>query len=243
MRILAVDAGNSRIKWGLWDGGWLRQDSVAKDDAPLLAVAWHLLDGPRYLVASNVAGAQVTEWLNAWARSQGLTVRWVTSQSEQCGVRNGYREPAQLGADRWAALIAARHFAGGAALAVSAGTAVTIDALTQEGKFLGGLIVPGLDLMASVLARGTAGLPRAPGVIAQFPESTADAIASGAMHSVCGAIERMERALAERGAEPQILLSGGAAQAIRNHLGRPVRLVPNLVLEGLRLIAAEESEG
>src|SRR4029077_13157335 len=113
----------------------------------------------------------------------------------------------------------------------------------QEGKFLGGLIVPGLDLMASVLARGTAGLPRAPGVIAQFPESTADAIASGAMQSVCGAIERMERALAERGAEPQILLSGGAAQAIRNHLGRPVRLVPNLVLEGLRWIAAEESGG
>src|ERR1700741_1537830 len=196
MRILAVDAGNSRIKWGLWDAGWLRQDSVAKDDAPLLASAWQHLDGPRYVVASNVAGAQVTEWLNVWARSQGLTVRWVTSQSEQCGVSNGYREPAQLGADRWAALIAARHFAGGAALAVSAGTAVTIDALTQEGEFLGGLIVPGLDLMASVLARGTAGLPRAPGVIAQFPESTADAIASGAMQSVCGAIERMERALA-----------------------------------------------
>ena len=243
MSILAVDAGNSRIKWGLWAGGWLRQDSVAKGDAPLLADTWQALDRPRHVIASNVAGAQVSEWLNAWARSQGLAVRWVTSQPEQCGVRNRYLEPAQLGADRWAALVAARHLAGGAALAVNAGTAVTIDALTQEGEFLGGLIVPGLDLMAAALACGTAGLPRAAGAIAQFPGNTVDAIASGAMQSVCGAVERMARALAERDSEPQILLSGGAAQAIRNHLGRPARLVPNLVLEGLRVIAAEESDG
>lgn len=243
MSILAVDAGNSRIKWGLWDGGWLRQDSVANGDAPLLVDTWEALARPRHVIASNVAGARVRKWLNAWARTQGLTVRWVTSQPEQCGVRNRYREPAQLGADRWAALIAARYLAGGAALAVNAGTAVTIDALTQEGEFLGGLIVPGLDLMAAALARRTAGLPRAAGTIAQFPGTTADAIASGAMQSVCGAVERMERALAERGTEPQILLSGGAAQVIRNHLGRPSRLVPNLVLEGLRVIAVDESDG
>ena len=243
MSILAVDAGNSRIKWGLWDGGWSRQDSVAKDDAPLLADAWRALDTPRYVIASNVAGVQVSEWMNGWARSQGVTVRWVTSQPEQCGVRNGYLQPTQLGSDRWAALVAARHLTGGAALAVNAGTAVTIDALTREGKFLGGLIVPGLDLMAAALTRGTAELPLAAGVIAQFPVTTADAIASGAMQSVCGAIERMERAMAERGSEPQILLSGGGAQIIRSHLGRPARLVPNLVLEGLCVIAAEESDG
>jgi type III pantothenate kinase len=243
MSILAVDAGNSRIKWGLWNRAWSRQGSVAKADAPTLGGIWEALDTPRYVIASNVAGAQVSEWLTAWARGQGLAVRWVTSQPEQCGVRNGYLEPMQLGSDRWAALVAARHLADGAALAVNAGTAVTIDALTQEGTFLGGLIVPGLDLMATALARGTAGLSHAAGVIAQFPGTTADAIASGAMQSICGAIERMERALAERGSEPQILLSGGAAQIVRKHLGRPARLVPNLVLEGLRVIAGDESDG
>jgi type III pantothenate kinase len=86
-------------------------------------------------------------------------------------------------------------------------------------------------------------LPRAAGVIAQFPRTTTDAIASGAMQSVCGAIERMERALVERGSEPQILLSGGAVREVRKHLGRPARLVPNLVLEGLRVIAGEEGDG
>ncbi len=243
MHILAVDAGNSRIKWGLWDERWSRQDSVATAEVTGLGVAWQALPAPRLLVACSVADAPVAEWLGAWARTHGVAVRWVTSQREQCGVRNGYCDPAQLGADRWAALIATRHMAEGAALAVNAGTAVTIDALTHEGQFLGGLIIPGLDLMAESLARGTAGLLRAPGAVAQFPRNTADAIASGALQSVCGAVERMESALAERGAEPQILLSGGAAQLIHTYLGRPARLVSNLVLEGLRVIAADEGSG
>ena len=243
MHILAVDAGNSRIKWGLWDGRWSRQDSVATDEVAGLGAAWQALPAPQLLIACSVAGAPVAEWLDAWARSRGVAVRWVTSQREQCGVRNSYCDPTQLGADRWAALIAARDMAEGAALAVNAGTAVTIDALTREGQFLGGLIMPGLDLMAESLARGTAGLPRTRGSIAQFPQNTADAIAGGALQSVCGAVERMERTLAERGAEPRILLSGGAAHLIRTYLGRPARLVPNLVLEGLRVIAADEGDG
>ena len=242
MHILAVDVGNTRTKWGLWDGRWLRQDSVLTAEMALLGSAWEALPAPRRLIACSVAGRQVCDWLDAWALSRGLSVRWVISQREQCGVRNGYQEPSKLGADRWAALIAARHLGGGAALAVMAGTAPTIDALTQDGQFLGGLILPGLDLMAESLARGTAGLPRAHGEFALFPRNTADAIASGAIQAVCGAVERMQRALAARGAEPQVLLSGGAAEALYAHLGEPARVVPNLVLEGLRIIAESEGE-
>lgn len=238
--MLAVDAGNSRIKWGLWEAQWLRQDSVPTDEVNQLAGAWSALPLPRHMVACSVAGVEIGAWLDAWARSHEVALCWVTSQREQCGVRNSYQDPAQLGADRWAALIAARDRVEGAALVVNAGTAVTIDALTREGEFLGGLIIPGLDLMAEALARATAGLPRASGTVVAFPGNTADAIASGAIQSVCGAVERMERALAAIGAQPQILLSGGAALAIRDHLGRSARVVPNLVLEGLRVIAADE---
>jgi type III pantothenate kinase len=110
MPILAVDAGNTRIKWGLWEGQWLRQESVPTLEVPLLAAAWQELPAPRQLVACSVAGKRVGDWLDGWARAQGLAVRWVTSQREQCGVRNGYRSPAQLGADRWAGLIAARSW-------------------------------------------------------------------------------------------------------------------------------------
>jgi type III pantothenate kinase len=240
MHILAVDVGNTRTKWGLWNRGWLRQDSVPTADLAVLGEVWQGLPTVRELVACSVAGRQVGDWLHAWALARGLSVRWVISQREQCGVRNGYQEPSKLGADRWAALIAARHLTAGAALVVISGTASTIDALTPEGEFLGGLILPGLDMMAESLARGTAGLPRAPGEFTLFPRSTADSIASGAIQAVSGAVERMQRALAERGTEPQILLSGGAAEILHAHLGRPARVVSNLVLEGLRVIAESE---
>jgi type III pantothenate kinase len=117
---------------------------------------------------------------------------------------------------------------------------VTIDALSAEGVFRGGVIVPGLTLMASALASGTAGLPRLPGGLAEFPDNTADAIATGAIHAVCGAITRMRSALSKTGAVPQIVLSGGAAAAIEPHLEAPILTVPFLVLEGLRIVAIAE---
>jgi type III pantothenate kinase len=114
--------------------------------------------------------------------------------------------------------------------------------LAHDGQFLGGLILPGLDLMSEALARGTAGLTSGHGAVALFPRTTADAIASGAVQSICGAIERMERVLAQRDTEPQILLTGGGAEVIRSHLARTPQLVPNLVLEGLRIVAGSELE-
>ena len=241
MAVLAVDVGNTRIKWGLWDGRWVQQDARPTTDMHQLGAAWQGLSPLRRVIACSVAGGQVGDWLDAWALAHGLSVHWVTSLHEQCGVRNLYQDPSKLGADRWAALIAARELVAGAALAVVAGTTVTINALSRDGEFLGGLILPGLDMMADALARGTAGLPRAPGEFAAFPQNTADAIASGAIQSVCGAIERMQGELAARGAEPRILLSGGAADILNAHLGLPSLIVPNLVLEGLRVIADSEA--
>jgi len=241
MPVLAVDVGNTRIKWGLWDGRWVQQDAVPTADVHRLGAAWQGLPHLGRVIACSVAGGQVGDWLDAWALAHGMSVHWVTSAHEQCGVRNLYQDPSKLGADRWAALIAARELVTGAALAVVAGTAVTINALSSDGEFLGGLILPGLDMMADALTRGTAGLPQTHGEFASFPQNTADAIASGAIQSVCGAIERMRGALAARGAEPHILLSGGAAETLSAHLGRPSLIVPNLVLEGLRVIAGSEA--
>ena len=123
-------------------------------------------------------------------------------------------------------------------MVVNVGTAVTIDALTAAGEFLGGLILPGPELMAEALATGTAGLPRQPGQFEVFPTSTANAIFSGALHAVCGAIERIGRSLISAGhAEPAIVISGGSGDVVAAQLGRPVTLAPNLVLEGLVAIA------
>ncbi|MEO8627578.1 MAG: type III pantothenate kinase, partial [Betaproteobacteria bacterium] len=204
------------------------------------AQVWHALPKLDVVIACSVAGAHVCDWLEQWWRDRGDTLRWLTSQPEQCGVRNSYRDPHTLGADRWAALIAARHQVQGSALVVNAGTAITINALSIDGAFLGGLILPGLDLMAAALATGTARLPHAPGAFAVFPDNTADAIAAGAIHAVCGAIERIALAMAQIGNVPQLLLSGGGASTLQPHLAQPALVVPHLVLEGLRVVALDE---
>lgn len=243
--ILLVDAGNSRIKWGIYDAGmWLRQAAVDTADATGLEADWQQLASPTTIVVSNVAGPAVRAILERLLARWQTAPHWVAALGQQCGVRNGYDAAAQLGSDRWAALIAARRVAREVCLVVNVGTAVTVDALTREGVFLGGLILPGLELMCMALASGTAGVRGEPGHWARFPTNTADAVYSGAMQAVLGAIERMAREV-ERSAEGNctVWLSGGGAQQLAPLLNRPVMLVDNLVLEGLLIIAQEGVAG
>src|SRR5687768_17496017 len=213
MRVLAVDAGNTRIKWGLHDGeSWLVQDWVATARAPRIGRAWARLPRPDAIVSCNVAGKSVQRAIAAAARGLRLPVRFAASRPRQCGVVSSYDRPSQLGADRWAALIGAWHLFRGPCVVVNAGTTMTVDALTGEGVFLGGMIVPGPDLMRTSLARSTAGLRPRAGEFAFFPACTEDAIASGAINALAGAIERMQRFMREAGlAAPLVAVSGGAA--------------------------------
>jgi type III pantothenate kinase len=240
MPILAIDAGNTRIKWGLWeDRGFIAQGALLTARAGELADALHMLARPDRVVGCSVADSQVRSQIDQALAAWGARPQWIVGRRTQCGVVSRYAEPEQLGADRWAALIGARvRHSGDAVVVVNVGTAVTIDALSAEGEFLGGLILPGPELMAEVLATGTAGLPRQQGRFELFPTSTANAIFSGSLQAVCGAIERIERALAVAGpAEPQIVMSGGSGDLVASQLGRPVTLAPNLVLEGLIAVA------
>lgn len=243
--ILVVDAGNSRVKWGLHDGqGWVHRDAVENADIARLAHDWEKLEPPQNIVVCNVAGPEIKAALEALLQRWQAAPHWVVAQTRQCGVTNGYAEPAQLGPDRWAALIGARHLVKSACLVVNAGTAVTVDALTKEGAFLGGLILPGLDLMQAALSRGTAGVRAEKGRLEKFPANTADAVYSGALQAVAGAVERMARELDQAGNEEcALVFSGGSAGGLLPLLNRPVTLVDNLVLEGLVMIAREGVAG
>ena len=242
MRILAIDAGNTRIKWGVHDGSWEVQGWVETRRPARLARAFRKLEPPQAVIVANVAGARVAAALAAAARGFKLRVRFVRSAAMQCGVRNSYDRPAQLGPDRWAALIGARAAHRGACVVVGAGTTVTVDALSADGVFLGGTIVAGERLMRGALARNTAGLRPVRGRYAYFPARTADAIESGAINALAGAIERMQRFLREAGGQaPLTVISGGNAQSLAPHLNGSVEVVDNLVLEGLARIAQEKS--
>jgi type III pantothenate kinase len=243
MRILAIDAGNSRIKWGVHeDGSWLAQGWVATGRAARLSRAWSRFEAPDAIIAANVAGARVARSLAAAARRFRRPVRFITGAAAQCGVRNSYANPRQLGADRWAALIGAWNLHRGPCVVVNAGTTVTVDALDGGGVFLGGLIIAGAGLMREALARNTARLRPRPGRFAFFPSRTVDAIESGAVNALAGAVERMARFMRQTGgAAPLTVLSGGAARWIAPQLNGAVEVVDNLVLEGLVHIALEAS--
>jgi len=227
--ILCLDAGNTRLKYGLFDGDdWRLQGALDYPGFDDLIAA--LPAKPARIVACNVAGEAVRLRIAALAARLDAPLAWLTSSADACGVCNGYDDPQQLGADRWAALIAARTLHTGPCVVVMAGTATTVDALDDKGLFRGGLILPGLSLMHAALARNTADLPHAAGHYRQQPTNTDDAIVSGALHATLGAIERLHATL---GADTLCLLSGGAAGELAPHLNLPCRLVDNLVLEGL----------
>jgi type III pantothenate kinase len=233
--ILAVDAGNSRIKWGAHDGrNWQRRGWAATTDSAALGREWSSLETPKRIVVSNVAGTAVRRELEQLFSPWLAEVCWVAAVAEQCGVRNGYDQPAQLGSDRWAALIAAWRRCGRCCVVVNAGTALTADALNDDGEFVGGLIVPGLVAMQRSLAANTAALQMMPGAYADFPTKTADAIFSGALCAMAGAVEKMVAALSRKlGHMPDCLVSGGNAELVRTRLSVAATIVDNLVLDGL----------
>jgi type III pantothenate kinase len=140
-----------------------------------------------------------------------------------------------LGADRWAALIAARkRVPDQACVIITVGTAVTVDCLDVDGKFLGGLILPGFRLLLDALESGTAGLRVPPGEFQPFPTNTSNALMSGGIHALAGAAERMVNQLAQHsGGAPYVLLAGGAAIKLAPFLDFAFEHVDNLVLEGL----------
>jgi type III pantothenate kinase len=250
---LLIDAGNTRIKWALVSG----EDSLCSGDLPTgqvdrLArdIADHIarqnlgtvLHDIQQIWASNVAGEDCARHIrNIGAGGSGQT-HFVVARESQCGVRNGYSNPSQLGSDRWAALIAAWHQVQGACLVVNCGTATTIDALSAQGEFVGGLILPGVELMQRSLVAATDQLKSAPGEYVRFPLNSADALYSGAIQASCGAIERQYNLLGDDSAP--LVLSGGAARVLQPCLdqkfsGTPPRVVDNLVLHGLSLMAQE----
>ena len=243
--MLLFDAGNSRCKWAWVENGkWLRQGVLENNDESAwqnLHDAFALLASPQKILLSNVAGAAMEQRLRTLCSLWPCAVQLVEAQAEQCGVRNSYEQPAQLGSDRWAALIAAWRRVHGACLVVNCGTATTIDALSETGEFLGGLILPGMRLMQQCLLNNTAQLGLHEGEPRDFPRNTADAITSGAMLATTAAI-RQQYALLSASGKAHCLLSGGAASSLMPHLGIAAERVDNLVLQGLHIIGQNCSQ-
>jgi type III pantothenate kinase len=251
MTFIAIDIGNTRLKWALYDGArrgatLLRHGAVFLEAIDALAEAdWAALPAPTAMLGCVVAGDAVRRRVEEQMELWDVEPRWVVSATQAAGVVNGYDHPHRLGADRWVALVGARARAVAAgeprpALVVMVGTAVTVDALDTEGRFLGGLILPGFGLMLKALEQGTAGLRVPTGEVEDFPTNTSDALMSGGANAIAGAVERQYRRLQQRtGREPLLLAAGGAASKLGPTLDLPFEVVDTLLFEGLLALQAE----
>ncbi|MER2513434.1 MAG: type III pantothenate kinase [Nitrosomonas ureae] len=238
--ILAIDSGNSNIKWGLYsDNKWLKQGNVFYKDVSNLESEFIKFPRPTFIIISHVARDetknQISKLISLWPAKP----QWLCANRFRCSVINGYTNPEQLGSDRWAALIAAWKIEKQPCLVINTGTAVTIDVLSESGKFLGGVILPGFNLMTKSLLAGTQLTTIESGSYEDFPVNTGNAIRSGTLHCILGAIDRMYNILLSNAniASANCIISGGNASLLIPFFKLPIKVINNLVLEGLIIVA------
>jgi type III pantothenate kinase len=251
MSILLVDIGNTRAKWAVLRGTRLSAPRALAHRAGRVDFSALVRAAPRDIarvLAVSVMGRKFERALAAAVRARfGLRVEFIRSVRSAAGVRNAYRDVWRLGADRWVGVIGAHALAGQRpALVVSVGTALTVDAVTGEGRHLGGAIAAGPDTMIASLLAGTQGIRRrasgarrgASRPRSLFAADTASALDAGAAFAAAAFIDRAaSEARAAFGARPVLLLTGGAAQALRPYIKSAFRPVPDLVLRGLAVLA------
>jgi type III pantothenate kinase len=250
MSFLAIDIGNTRLKWALYPraeqgaqplaGGAEFLENIDK----LADAHWAQLGRPDRMLGCSVAADAVKRRVEEQMEELwDVPAHWVVASAAEAGVTNGYDHPTRLGSDRWVAMIGARHrmLAHGPArpmVVVMIGTAVTVEAVDTHGKFLGGFILPGHGIMLRALESGTAGLHVPTGEVREFPTNTSDALTSGGTFAIAGAIERMVQHVRRHcGAEPACYMTGGAGWKMAPHMGHPFELVESLIFDGLLVIA------
>lgn len=249
-RLLLLDGGNSQLKWAWVENGVFNEVTHAPyRDLSRLGEEWAERSDDR----TRIVGCAVCGDLKKALVEAHLTVpvRWLPSMPQALGIRNHYRNPAEHGSDRWFNALGSRRFSQNACVVVSCGTAVTTDALTEDNHYLGGTIMPGFHLMKEALAAKTANLDRPAGKVYPFPTTTPNAITSGMMDAVCGAVIMMHGRLQQKTGEGRpvnVIITGGGASKVVNALPKQfvldntVKIVDNLVIYGLLNWVAQEQE-
>ncbi len=245
--ILLIDIGNTRLKWAeLRDGALSSQTAfphAGADRVRLLEEMQRHVARPERVLIANVGGPEIAEaCVDAIRAGWSIEAELVVSTAYAAGVTNAYPEPEKLGVDRWLAMIGARAMRSGALCIVSVGTAMTIDAVDVGGEHLGGLIVPGPELMVSSLLENTSDIAsRATQTHASdalFADHTFGAVHQGARHALAALADRAVRELERRlSTRAHLILTGGASERIASLLESDHEVVADLVLRGLARIA------
>ncbi len=246
---LLVDIGNTNLKWCLLEGNGMTSISAVphlqRQFADLAAEHWASIPKPSAVVVSNVAAEELGVALSNWVRDHwGIESRFAQAVTKAFGVINGYRYPEQLGDDRWLTLIAVHREIEGPVCIVDCGTAITVDIIQGDGIHLGGLILPGIDLMRHVLLERTH-IPR----VTDSDEylglgvDTETAVVSASVNAAVALIEKVVRDSAGRLQTPlTLVMTGSDALRIEPLLGIEAKLMPDLIMSGLAIVARGDAK-
>jgi type III pantothenate kinase len=241
--MLTIDIGNTRIKWAVWLNQCIIQagsSAYLKQQAENAFACWAGLKVDEQVIVACVAGDAVENALTTWMQHNwSVTPIFLRTTTRLGDVTNAYQDPSQHGVDRWAALLGAHALYHQPVCIIDAGTAVTVDLMNAEGRHLGGLILPGLEMMRGALLQGTAGIHQTDGDITVFANNTADAVSSGTLHMLRAAIMDICSSAAKTlGNKMRIIITGGMSEQILSLPGIPqMQHEPELVLHGLRVAA------
>lgn len=238
--ILAIDIGNSFIKWKLWncEGDVIDRRRFKHDECVAANFPNSFSTALDCVAVSNVANLALEDELKALFPD----ARFISVKSTQSclGVVSGYQQPERLGVDRWLAMIEAYHLADKKAVCVfDLGTAATLDVIDEKGRHLGGYIVPGISLMRDALHQSTSRVrvDEQGGKIA-YGSNTSQAVENGMLAMMVAWIKQEIEVFKKQYPLGEVYLAGGDAKLLAGYLTvNTINIYEDLVLDGLRRIA------
>jgi len=242
--LLAIDVGNTHITIGAYKGKTLAQTwrlstnrHATSDELGLHLIK--LVEHPQGIIIASVVPTLDEPLRVACETYLKQKPLFVNSQLD-LGIKNLYQNPEEVGADRLVNAVAVYALYKKAAIVVDFGTATTLDCVTAKGEYLGGAICPGLELAGEWLATHTAKLPRvtfeatpSKAIGKTTKESLQSGLFWGYISLVEGLLERMKK---EMGGQPKVVATGGLSPLLGPHLKSVSEVLPNLTLDGLRMI-------
>jgi len=255
--LLAIDVGNSQTVCGIFKGDELFNFWRLKTDrhktADEIAARFHSLFTMQNLRMEDITGViiasvvptQQQAWQEFSKRYMNCTPLLVNSHSLETGIKIGTDSPTEIGADRIVNAVAAYNLFGQSAIVVDFGTAITFDCISAEGVYLGGAIIPGLNISVDALANRTAKLPRID--ISTPPQkaigsSTVEAIKSGVLWGYGAMVDGLIKKLsAEFPSDPQVIATGGMSELLAAYTESIQTVDPMLTLKGLRILHEKNS--
>lgn len=241
--LLAVDIGNTNIHSGIFEGRTLRKTfripTYAKDlRSQYLRKLWTYLDRIECVIIVSVAPKALREIETVLRRMFGRKIL-VVGRDVDAGVKNRYKNPKQVGQDRLVNARAAYELYGGASIIVDFGTAITIDFINREKEYLGGVIVPGVEISLKALSERAALLPevslKKPKAV--LAKDTRQSMISGAVYGFSSLCDGIVRKLKKRYCgRCRVIATGGMSHFIGRYCETVGRIDPELTLKGLSLI-------